>query len=207
MRKMIISLAALLLSACGGQDYPMTASEAFNSLSSIGNTPGMDSLPGGLNPVSASFEAIPGDNAVVWKFTHDGEDLGKIVAKVDPNGSASTVTVYYVDGAAPGDHWRNDAARRLIKGQIQRLAVEAVDAKLTNRPFDQELKRDVDVQVTMASVGSIMNDASKSMDEAAARFHEYDKEQEVSHAQSEAARASRDVGKPMTDLSGGSSSR
>jgi len=205
MRKMIIGLAALLLSACGGQDYPMTASEAFNSLSSIGTTPGMDSLPGGLSPVNASFESIPGDNAVVWKFTHEGEDIGKIIAKVDPNGSASTVTVYYVDGSAPGDHWRNEAARRLIKGQIQRLAVEAVDAKLTNRPFDEALKKDVDIQVTMASVGSVMEDASKSMDEAAARFHENDREREVSQAQSEAARASRAVGRPMTDLSGSSS--
>jgi len=206
MRKVIISMAALLLSACGGQDYPMTASEAFNSLSSIGTTPGMDSLPGGLNPINASFESIPGDNAVVWKFTHDGEDIGRIIAKVDPNGSTSTVNVYYVDGTAPGDHWRNDAARRLIKGQIQRLAVEAVDAKLTNRPFNQDLKRDVDMQVTMASVGSIMEDASKSMDEAVARFDQHDKEREISQAQSQANREARAVGKPTMDL-GGSSSR
>jgi len=98
------------------------------------------------------------------------------------------------------------AQPRLIKGQIQRLAVEAVDAKLTNRPFNQDLKRDVDMQVTMASVGSIMEDASKSMDEAVARFDQHDKEREISQAQSQANREARAVGKPTMDL-GGSSSR
>ena len=199
MRKIFIGMAALLLSACGGETYQVAPVQAFESLSSIGTTPGMDNLPGALEPVHASFESIPGDNAVQWLFTHEGEDIGRIIAKVDPKGdNASVVTVYYVDGTAPGDHWRNEAARRLIKGQIQRLAAEAVNAKLTNRPFDNEIRKDVDMQVTMASMGAIMNDASNSMEEAAASFHQADEEARISRQSSEAMR----VGKPSTDLSG-----
>ena len=199
MRKMIIGIAALLLSACGGTTYQVAPVQAFESLSSIGTAPGMDSLPGGLNPVSASFESIPGDNAVVWQFSHDGEDIGRIIAKVDPKGdAASVVTVYYLDGTAPDDHWRNKEARRLIKSQIQRLAAEAVDAKLTGRPFDEGLKKDVAMQVTMSSLGGMMNDASAQMDKAAESFHQADEEARISRQSSE----SYSVGKPATDLSG-----
>ncbi|WP_308514566.1 hypothetical protein [Sphingomonas flavescens] len=201
MRKTFIGIAALLLSACGGTTYEVAPVQAFEALSSIGTAPGMDSLPGGLNPVHASFESIPGDNAVVWQFTHEGEDIGRIIAKIDPKGdNASVVNVYYVDGTAPGDHWRNDDARRLIKNQIQRLAAEAVDAKLTGRPFDEALKKDVQTQVTMSSAGAMMNDANARMDEAAASFHQADEEARISRQSSE----SYSVGKPATDLSGGS---
>jgi hypothetical protein len=201
MRKTIIGIAALLLSACGGTTYQVAPVQAFESLSSIGTAPGMDELPGGLNPVHASFESIPGDNAVVWQFTHEGEDLGRIIAKVDPKGdAASVVTVYYLDGTAPDDHWRNKDARRMIKSQIQRLAAEAVDAQLTGRPFDQELRKDVVRQVTMSSMGQMMQDASTQMDKAAERFHEADEEARVAKQSSE----SYSVGRPATDLSGGS---
>ena len=199
MRKMILGIAALLLSACGGTTYQVPAGEAFSSLSSIGTTPGMSPLPGGLEPVNASFESVEGDNAVKWHFTHDGEDIGQIVAQVAPNGAtASTVTVWYIEGSAPDDHWRNTEARRLIKGQIQRLVVEAVDSTLTSRPFDAELKKDVVMQVSMSSIGSMMNDVSKSMDEAAAEFDRRDEEARVAHQAAEA----RSVGKPTTDLGG-----
>jgi len=203
MRKMIIGIAALLLSACGGTTYQVPAGEAFSSLSSIGTTPGMSPLPGGLDPVDVSFEAVEGDNAVKWHFTHEGEELGQIIAQVAPNGAnASTVTVWYVDGTAPDDHWRNSAARRLIKDQIKRLAVEAVDATLTHRPFDAELKKDVTMQVTMSSVGSMMEDASKAMDEASKNFAEYDRQAEASRRDSEAREAAEQVGKPSTALGG-----
>lgn len=201
MRKIIVCIAALLLSACGSQTYQVPAVQAFSSLSSIGTTPGMSPLPGGLDPVQVSFEAVEGDNAVKWHFTHDGEDIGQIIAQVTPSGaSASTVTVWYVDGNAPDDHWRNSAARGLIKREIQRLAVEAVDSTLTNRPFDMELKKDVARQVAMSSIGSMMEDASAAMDEAAKNFDEYDRQEEASRAQSEAAQAAEQVGKPTTDL-------
>lgn len=72
-----------------------------------------------------------------------------------------------------------------------------MDAKLTGRAFDQELK-DVVMQVTMASMGQVMNDVSKSMDAAAESFHKADEEARLSKQSSE----SYSVGKPATDLSG-----
>jgi len=47
-------------------------------------------------------------------------------------------------------------------------------------------------------MGAIMNDASKSMEEAAASFHQADEEARVRRQSMEASR----VGKPMTDLGG-----
>jgi hypothetical protein len=203
MRKIIVCIAALLLSACGGETYQMAPIEAFNGLSSIGTTPGMSPLPGGLSPVQASFESVPGDNLVRWSFTHEGDDIGQIIAKVEPDGaSASKVTVYYADGAASDDHWRNGDARRLIKQQIQRLVVEAVDSKLKSRPFDETLKKDVAMQVTTSSLGAMMNDASAAMDEYAEKSHKADQEGEARRAQLQAGRAASQVGKPALDLSG-----
>jgi hypothetical protein len=205
---MFVCIAALLLSACGGETYQVAPSEAFNSLSSIGTAPGMDPLPGGLYQVHASFESVPGDNAVRWSFTHDGEDIGQIIAKVDPDGAtASKVTVYYVDGTAPDDHWRNGDARGLIKRQILRLAVEAVDAKLKNRPFDEDLKNDVALQVTTSSLGAMMGDASAAMDEAVKKSREADQDAEARRAEYEARREASQVGKPAVDLGGSGSGR
>ena len=205
MRKYIIGIAALLLSACGGETYQVAPSEAFSSLSSIGMPPGMDPLPGGLDPVNVRFESVPGDNKVQWFFTHNGEDLARIEAVVTPSGDkSSTVTVNYISGTAPDQNWRNGDARRLIENQIQRLVVEAVDSKLENRPFDVGLKQAVSVAVTTSSLGAMMGDASAAMDEAVKNQRGWQEEAEAARAQSEAAREARDVGKPSTDLSGGS---
>ena len=165
MRKVIICVAALLVSACGGETYPVAATDAFLTLSSIGNPPGTSVLPGGLSAMNVSFESVPADNSVVWKFTHDGDDVGRIVATVTPDGdSASNIRVGYMDGSAPDDKWRNGQARRLIRDQLQRLFVEHVDATFEKREFSQSLKNDVVAQVTTASIGAVMNDVSASMD-------------------------------------------
>ena len=80
MRKFLIVASALLVSACGGETYPVAPTEAFLTLSNIGNPPGTSTLPGGLSPVNVSFESVPADNSVQWKFTHEGDDIGRIVA-------------------------------------------------------------------------------------------------------------------------------
>jgi hypothetical protein len=182
---MVIGLAALMLSACGGgsEVYPVPASQAYQSLSGVGTPNGMSPLPGGLQPVTVSFEALPGDNMVQWKFSHEGDDLARIVAQVTPDGdNSSNVTVAYVEGDAPGDKWRNGKARELIKRDIQRLLVEAVDAKLENRSINEDLRKEVVMTVTQSSIGSMMGDASKAMDEAVARQEEDDRQQEADRA-------------------------
>lgn len=200
MRKYVIGIVALLLSACGAKTYPVAASEAYEGISSLGSDT-LEPLPGGLDPVDVSFESSPADNAVQWKFSHENDDIATIVAKVDPKGdNASDVTVYYAEGTAPSGNWRNSEARALIKGQIIRLVNDAVDARIMKRPIDQELKKEVAAQVTMSTIGSVMKDVSAEMDKASASFAESDRRAEASRKESAARAATAAVGKPTTDL-------
>jgi molybdopterin-binding protein len=202
MRKIIIGIAALLLSACGAKTYPVAASEAYESISSLGSDT-LEPLPGGLSPVDVSFESSAADNAIQWKFSHENDDIATIVAKIDPKGdAASDVTVYYADGTAPSGNWRNSEARALIKGQIMRLVNDAVDARITKRPMDADLKKEVYAQVAMSSIGSMMEDVGTSMDAAVKEFDKQDKERKISRTNSAAREAASKVGKPMTDLGG-----
>ena len=202
MRKYLIGIAALLLSACGAKTYPVAASEAYEGISSLGSDT-LEPLPGGLAPVDVSFESSPADNAVQWKFSHENDDIATIVAKIDPKGdNASDVTVYYAEGTAPSGNWRNSEARALIKGQIMRLVNDAVDARIMKRPIDKELQKEVAAQVTMSSIGSVMTDVSAEMDKAAANFAQYDKEREISAKAAAAREAQASVGKPTTNLGG-----
>ena len=202
MRKYLIGIAALLLSACGAKTYPVAASEAYEGISSLGSDT-LEPLPGGLAPVDVSFESSPADNAVQWKFSHENDDIATIVARIDPKGAnASDVTVYYAEGTAPSGNWRNSEARALIKGQIMRLVNDAVDARIMKRPIDKELQKEVAAQVTMSSIGSVMTDVSAEMDKAAANFAQYDKEREISAKAAAAREAQASVGKPTTNLGG-----
>jgi hypothetical protein len=204
MRRTIIGLAAFLLASCGGDEvYPVPSAQAYVELSSIGTPPAMDPLPGGLSPVSVSFEVIPGENSVQWLFTHEGDDIGRIVARVTPHGAASSsVTVTYVNGTAPDGNWRNGQARQLIENQVQKLVVEAVDSSLENRSFDDNLRKQVAMDVATSSVGGMLSDISSSADEVAAGEKERERQQEgASSASSDVAINPDDASKPTTDLS------
>lgn len=197
MRKMMLGLAALLLTSCGGETYPIAPTAAFEALSGIGTPSGLDPLPGGLSPVSVNFEAVAADNAVQWLFSHDGDDIGRIVAQVTPEGDeASTVSVYYLEGKAPDENWRNGSARNLIENYIQRLVVEAVDSTLESRPMDEAIKMDVLMKVSTASMSSMMKDVSASMDEHIANEKAAEKEMEARAATNPYAAT-----RPSTDLS------
>ena len=193
MRKFVICAAALLVSACGGETYQVPAAEAFQTLSNIGNPPLTSPMPGALSPVSVQMEQVPADNSVQWLFRHDGDDIGRIVATVTPDGdAASTIRLGYYDGSAPDDKWRNGQARRLIRDQMQRLFVEHVDSVFEKREFSQGLRQDVMMQVTTASMSAIMNDVSASMDE-----HIKKQKERANSASANPYTAS----KPSTDLS------
>ena len=204
MRRTIIGLVALLLTSCGGGDvYPVPSTQAYLMLSSIGTPPSMDPLPGGLSPVSVKFEVIPGENAVQWLFTHEGDDIGRIVVRVTPDGqTSSNVTVAYVNGTAPDGNWRNAEARRLIEKQVQKLVVEAVDSTLENRSFDDDLRKQVAIDVATSSMGAMMGDVSSSVDEVVAEEKERERRQEdASSASPDVAPSPADATKPTTDLS------
>ena len=183
MRSIILGAAALLLAGCGGEEYPVPASQAYATLAGVGTSTALDPMPVGLEEVSVSFESLPSQNAVQWRFSHDGDDLAQMIAKVAPNGGqASIVSLQYVEGSAPDENWRNGKVRRLLRNEVQRLVVEAVDSKMENRPFDAALRADVSAKTAAASMGAIINDVSKSMDEEVERRAQRDREDEARFA-------------------------
>lgn len=184
MRLIILGAAALLLGACGGEKYPVPASQAYTTLAGVGTPEGLYPLPGGLHDVAVRFEALPTDNAVQWLFSHDGDDLARIVARVEPAGdNASNVSIEYVEGSAPDGNWRNREVRGLIRNAVQQLVVEAVDSKLDNRPFDMALRASINATTTAMSAGSMMKDANSAMDKAVEEQKQRERE---SRAQAEA---------------------
>lgn len=198
MRFILLGASALLLAGCGGEDYPLPASEAFATLESIGTPEGLYPLPIGLEEVSVDFQSVPEHNSVKWKFSHQGDDLATIFATVEPKGdAASNVRVSYAEGTAPDENWRNGKIRGLLDRQVQRLVVEAVDSKLERRPFDTALRSKVSAETAAASMGALMNDVVASRDA-------HIESQEQSKRESESRRAAYnpdDAAKPMTDLS------
>lgn len=197
MRKSIVAaLAALMLSACGGETYPVAPTQAFLSLSEVGSS-NIAPLPGGLYAVDVSFESIPADNAVEWRFSHEGDDLAKIVARVTPDGdSSSNVSIEYVNGTAPDENWRNGEARRLLKTGVFQLVSEAVDSKMESRPFDTAIRDEVVKSAMMTSMGGIMKDVSASMDAEIKRRADRDHAAETNRYINP-----NNATKPMTDLS------
>src|SRR4051794_41723810 len=164
MRFLLIGTAALLLAGCGGEKYPMASSRAYSTLASVGTPAGLYPLPGVLSQVEVRFESMPAQNAVQWIFTHDGDDLGRIVATVAPSGNeASTVSIDYVDGTASDANWHNKEVRDQLKSSIRELVVEAVDSGLENRSFDMALHDRIETAVTAATIGSTMADVGKRL--------------------------------------------
>ena len=180
MRLMILGAAALLLGGCGGETYPVPASQAYATLAGVGTPEGLYPLPGGLYDVAVRFESLPTENSVQWLFSHEGDDLARIVAKVEPSGdSASNVSVEYVKGSAPDSKWRNGEVRKLLQTAVQQLVVEAVDSKLDNRPFDMALRANINATTTAMSAGSMMKDASSAMDKAMEEQEQRDRERQA----------------------------
>ncbi len=195
MRLIMVGAAALLLSGCGGEEYPVPASQAYTTLAGVGTPEGLYPLPGGLTDVAVRFEALPTENSVQWLFSHDGDDLARIVAKVAPSGdNASNVSVEYVEGSAPDEKWRNGQVRNL-QTAVQQLVVEAVDSKLDGRPFDMALRANVNATTSAMSAGSMMKDANSAMDKAI-------EEQKQSEREAEAASEANPYAKtqPTMDL-------
>ena len=199
MRKFLIGVAVLALAACTTEEtYPVSASEAYSTLTGLGYAPGVYPLPVGMTNVGMQFEALPADSAVRWQFRNgEGGDLATVTATVAPDGdAASTISIVYVDGSAPDGEGRNKKARQMIKTHVQPLIVEAVDAKLENRPFDKALRMDADMKTATASVGDMMKDVDSSLAAHIAK----EKERDAEKANSVYVNPNNAT-KPTTDLS------
>lgn len=199
MRRLLIGAAVLALVGCTTEEtYPVSASEAYSTLTGLGYAPGVYPLPVGLTHVGMQFEAVPADSAVRWQFRNsEGADLATVTATVAPDGdAASTISIVYAEGSAPDGKDRNEKTRRLIQAHVQPLIVEAVDAKLENRPFDKSLRVDADMKTATASVGDMMKDVDSSLAAHIAK----EKEREAEKANSVYVNPNNAT-KPTTDLS------
>ena len=200
-RKIVIAAAALLLAACGGEKYAVPAAEATSMLAGLGTSPAITPMPAALSDVQVSFESLPGGNAVHWMFTLKGEDLGKIVATVEPDGEAgSTVAVGYVDPIMPVTSKTGSQYSAQIKGSVRQLLVEAVDSTLDRRPFDMALREQIDNAITIAMVGTMFQGASDGMNEAMARQDKVDRERDSQPDYSIEQPTTRDASQPTSDL-------
>lgn len=196
MRLILLGASALLLAGCGGEEYPVPASEAFATLSSVGSPAGLYPLPVGVHEVAVNFESIPADNSVKWKFSHEGDDLATIIARVEPKGDkASNVTINYAEGTAPDGNWHNGQVRTLLQTQVQRLVIEAVDSKFERRPFNADLRADVSAATASASIGAMMKDVGTSLDAEIERRAERERESKARMATNP-----NNATKPATDL-------
>lgn len=168
LRSMLLGATALLLVGCGGgEEYPVPAGQAASMLAGLSYSPAIAPMPVALQDVSVSFESLPGGNAVQWSFTKNGDDLGRIVATVEKSGeAASEVTVDYVEGNA-SDKGNYGQIRDQLRGGVQQLLIEAVDSTLDGRQFNMALRDQVDSNITIAMMGSMMVSASDAMDKAA----------------------------------------
>ena len=143
-RSIMLGAAALLLSSCGSQEYPMPAAQATSMLASLGYSPALSTMPAALDKVQVSFESLPDGQSVQWSFRKGRDDLGRIVATVEPSGdTASKVKVDYVEGS---DHGGGTAGRirKQLQVNLRPLFVEAVDSTLDSRPFDEAVRAEVE---------------------------------------------------------------
>ena len=168
LRSLLLGATALLLVGCGGgEEYPVPAGQAASMLAGLSYSPAIAPMPVALQDVSVIFESLPGGNAVQWSFTKNGDDLGRIVATVEKSGeAASEVTVDYVEGNA-SDKGDFGQIRDQLRGGVQQLLIEAVDSTLDGRQFNMALRDQVDSNITIAMMGSMMVSASDAMDKAA----------------------------------------
>ena len=198
-RKIAIAAAALLLAACGGAEkYEIPVGEAASMLAGMAQTPAIAPMPAMLREVNVAFEALPGGRSVQWLFYLKGNELGKIVATVEPDGdSASMLNLDYVDGAAPESRLNSDV-RSQLRGNVRQLLLEAVDSSLERRPFNMALREQIEANITSAMVGSAFQGVSDKLD-AEIAAGEWDSD--AAPADGAPQPDPKDAAKPTTDLS------
>ncbi|MEO7410064.1 MAG: hypothetical protein ABIU10_01910 [Sphingomicrobium sp.] len=172
LRMTFLFAAALLLSSCGSEEYPMPAAQATSLLSSLGYSPTLSTMPVAIAKVQVGFESMPDGQSVKWSFRRGRDDLGMIVATVMPSGdTASSVKVDYMEGK---DHGGGTAGRlrMQLKTNLKPLFVEAVDSTLDGRPFDEAVRAKVEAALTEGLGPTMFSGVDASLDAEVARRRE-----------------------------------
>ena len=168
-RMTLLGAAALLLAACGGDEYPMPAAQAASTLASLCYSSALTTMPPALGKVQVSFEALSDGQSVQWSFRRGRDDLGRIIATVEPSGeAASKVKVDYVEGS---DHGGGTAGRlrQQLKINLRPLFVEAVDSTLAGRPFNEAVRAKVDTALAEGLGPTMFSGVDASLDEEVER--------------------------------------
>ena len=163
-RLTLLGAAALSLSSCGSDEYPMPAAQAASTLASLGYSPVLATMPAAIGKVQVGFESMPDGKSVQWSFRRGRDDLGHIVATVAPSGeTASKVQVDYVEGS---DHGGGTAGRlrQQLKINLRPLFVEAVDSTLDGRPFDEAVRAKVDTALAEGLGPTMFSGVDASLD-------------------------------------------
>lgn len=201
-RKMLVGAAVLMLAGCGGaEEYDVPAGEAASMLAGLSYSPALSPMPAAIESVQVYFESLPGGQSVQWSFSRGRDDLGRIVATVEPSGdTASKVKVDYVEGS---DHGGGTAGRlrKQIKDNVKQLVVEAVDSTLDRRPFDQALRAQVDARLTEAMGPTKFSGVDASLEAEVARRDRRDSERKSRPTPVRDAPSPHDATRPATDLS------
>ena len=199
-RMTILGAAALLLVGCGKGEYSMPAAEATSMLASLGYSPALATMPAALGKVQVSFESLPDGQSVQWSFRRGRDDLGRIVATVEPIGdTASKVKVDYVEGS---DHGGGTAGRirKQLQVNLRPLFVEAVDATLDRRPFDPAVRAEVDANLTEGLGPTMFSGVDASLDAEVAKRDRRNSERSSGRGSSREAPSPRSATQPTSDL-------
>lgn len=199
-RMTILGAAALVLVGCGKGEYPMPAAEATSMLASLGYSTDLATMPAALAKVQVSFESLPDGQSVQWSFRRGRDDLGRIVATVEPSGdAASKVKVDYVEGT---DHGGGTAGRirKQLQVNLRPLFVEAVDSTLDRRPFDTAVRAKVDANLVEGLGPTMFSGVDASLDAEVAKRDRRDSERS-NRASSREVPSPQSATQPTTDLS------
>ncbi len=128
-----VAAAALLLAACGKSEtrIEQPSIDVYAMLSSLPQD--ANALPLATSYPGSSFYLDPQPDKLVWHFTHQGIEYGRMIAEVTPDGAAATDVSYYFE-----DVHDNPAVERFhFLRDVARIAAEAsVEAALQRRPVD-----------------------------------------------------------------------
>lgn len=201
LRLPLLCAAALMLSSCGSDEYPMPAAQAGSMLASLGYSPVLATMPAPIAKVQVSFETLPDGQSVQWSFRRGRDDLGKIVATVMPSGdAASTAKVDYVEGEDRGGGTAG-RLRKQIQTNLRPLFVEAVDSTLDGRPFDEAVRAKVDAALTEGLGPTMFSGVDASLDAEVAKRDKRDSNRPRRRSDSSGNPAPQGAAQPSTDLS------
>lgn len=186
----------------GGELYAMPQSDIYRQIQDLAPHPKIAAFQVQVPDARIDVVAEPALPGVRWHFTHGGDDIGNVVAKLSPASSGRTrVNVYFEPGVTDESKWKIKDVRKALKIVAVATMAEQIDATLEKREVDQSIIADAAVASIITNPQAIQREAISRMDEHAA-WEAEDEKREAERKKEQAVReAYANAGKPTTDLS------